>query len=196
MKSCRDVCNNDTSDKIYQKAANMVSPKEISMPRIVKHQTMRSNVPAESPKNYLCNLYYPFLDSVILQLDQKFFDHAEGVMLLSSLLPAKADTANFCEVEPPVNLFHPLSQMPLIKVKTQFLLWKRFCQNHSGVVIWKRAYKLCQPDIFLAMKILLSILATLPVFSSTAKRSFSTLRLIKLDLRTTKWVNLVWTFCA
>ena len=70
MKSCRDVSNNDTYDEIYQKAADMVSPEEINvrMPRIAKHKTMRSNVPAESPKNYyLHNLYYPFLDSVILQ---------------------------------------------------------------------------------------------------------------------------------
>ena len=49
MKSCRDVSNND---EIYQKAAVMVSLEEISMPRIVKHQTMHCNVPAESPKNY------------------------------------------------------------------------------------------------------------------------------------------------
>ena len=45
MKSCRDESNNDTYDEIYQKAADMVSPEEISMPRIVKHQTMLSNVP-------------------------------------------------------------------------------------------------------------------------------------------------------
>ena len=50
MKSCRDVSNNDTYDEVYQKAADMVSPEEISMPRIVKHQTIRSNVPAESPQ--------------------------------------------------------------------------------------------------------------------------------------------------
>ena len=58
MKSCRDVSNNDIYDEIYQKVASMVSPEKINMPRIVKHQTMRSNVPAQSPKNcYLHNLY-------------------------------------------------------------------------------------------------------------------------------------------
>ena len=70
MKSCRNGSNNDTYDEIYRKATDMVSPEEISMPRIVKHQTKRSSVPAESPKNYfLRNFYYPFLDRVILQLD-------------------------------------------------------------------------------------------------------------------------------
>ena len=45
---------------------------------------MRSNVPAQSSKNYfLRNLYYPFLDTVILQLDQRFSGHAEAVMRLS-----------------------------------------------------------------------------------------------------------------
>ena len=155
----------------------MVSPEEINMPRIVKHQTMRSK--------YLRNLYYPILDSVILQLDQKVSDHAEAVMRLSSLLSANVVTANFCELEPAVNLFLPLLQTPRIKVKAQFLLWQRFCQNHSDAVVSKRAYKLCQPDSFLAIKILLSILATLPASFATAERSFSTLRLIKSDLRTT-----------
>ena len=139
----------------------MVSPREINIPRLVKHQTMRSNVPAESTKKfYFRNLYYPVLDSMILQLDQRFSGHAEAVMRLSSLLPANAVTANSCEVEPAVNLFLPLSQAPLIKVKAQFLLWQRFCQNHSDVVVRKTAYKL---------KILLSILATLLVSSATAE---------------------------
>ena len=63
IKSCRDVSNNDTFDEINQKAADMVSSEEISMPRIVKHQTMRSNVPAESFKNYYLRiLYHPFLE--------------------------------------------------------------------------------------------------------------------------------------
>ena len=73
----------------------MVSPEEISMPRIAKHQTMRNNVPAELSKNYyLRNLYYPFRDLVILQLDQRISGHAEAVLRLSLLLV----TANFCEV--------------------------------------------------------------------------------------------------
>ena len=85
MKTCRDVSNNDPYDEIYQKVVDMASPKEINMPRIVKHQTMRNNLPIESPKNYyLHKLYYPFLNSVILQLDQQFSGHAEAVMRLNS----------------------------------------------------------------------------------------------------------------
>ena len=60
----------------------------------------------------------------------------------------------FVKLEPAFNLFLPLLQVPLIKVKAQFLLWQRFCRNHSDVVVWKRAYKLCQPDIFPAIIIL------------------------------------------
>ena len=67
---------------------------------------MLSNVPAESPKKCcIRNLYYPFLDSVILQLDQRFSAHAEAVMRLTSLLLATVVTANFREIEPAVNLF-------------------------------------------------------------------------------------------
>ena len=87
--------------------------------------------------------------------------------------------------EAKVKPFLPLMQAPLIKIKAQFLLWQRFCQNHSDVVVSKRAYNLCQPDIFLAVKILLSNLAILSAFFAAAKRSFSKLRQIKSDLRTT-----------
>ena len=164
----------------------MVSPEEITMPRIAKHRTMRSNVPAESPTNYyLRNLYYPFSDNAILQLDQPFSGHAEAVMRLSSLFPANVVTAILCEVQQAFNLFLPLLQAPLIKVKAQFLLWQRFCQNHFDVVLGKRAYKLCLPDIFPATKLLLSILAALQVSSATAEQSFSKLLQIKSDLQTT-----------
>ena len=77
----------------------MVAPEEISMPHIVKHQTVHSNVPAETPKNYyLRSLYHPFLDSVILHLNQRFFGHAEAVMRLSSILPTNVVNANFFEI--------------------------------------------------------------------------------------------------
>ena len=128
IKSWRVISNNDTYDEIYRKAIDMMSPEEISMTRIVKHQTMRSNVPAELTKNCnLRNLYYLFLDKVILQFDQQFSGHAEAVMRLSSLLPPNVVTANFCEVETAVNLFLPLLKEPLINVKAQFL---------SGRSVW------------------------------------------------------------
>ena len=93
------------------------------MPRIAKRKTMRSKVPIESLKNYyLHNLNYPFLDNVILYLDQPISGHAEVVTRLSSSVQANVVTANFCEDEPAVNLFLSLLQAPLTKVKAQFLL--------------------------------------------------------------------------
>ena len=84
---------------------------------------MRSNVPAESSKNYyLRNLYYPFFGRVILQLDQRFSGPAEALMRLSLLLPANVVTANFCKVKPAVNVFLPFLQEPLTKAKARFLL--------------------------------------------------------------------------
>ena len=65
---------------------------------------------------------------MILQLDLRFPGRAEAVLRLNLLLSANVVTANFCEVEPAVNLFLSLLQAPLIKVKAQFLLWQRFCQ--------------------------------------------------------------------
>ena len=83
-----------------------MAPDEISVPRIVKHQTMRSNVPAETRKNcYFRNLCDPFLERVVLDLDRRFSVHDEAVVRLSSILPANAVNANFCKIEPAVNVF-------------------------------------------------------------------------------------------
>ena len=55
IKSCQGIDNSDIFDEIYQKGAGMVAPEEMSMPRkpIAKHQTMCSNVLAETCKSYL-----------------------------------------------------------------------------------------------------------------------------------------------
>ena len=49
MKSFRDVSNNVTYDEIYQNPADLVSPEEISMPRIMKHQTVFGQLPEWTP---------------------------------------------------------------------------------------------------------------------------------------------------
>ena len=52
MKSCRDAAITTPTIKFIKKRLTWSQPEEISTPRIVEHQTMRSNVLAESPKNY------------------------------------------------------------------------------------------------------------------------------------------------
>ena len=113
------------------------------MPSIVKCQTMHSNEPAETSKNYyLRNLYCPFLDCDFAARSTKFFGHAEAITRRSSILPTNIVTANFCKIEPEDNVFF-VTTGALIKLKAQFLLWKRFCQNHSEAMVWIRACKLC-----------------------------------------------------
>ena len=69
------------------------------------------------------------MDSVILQLDQRFSGHTEAVILLNSLLPADVVTmvvtANFCELEPAIWFFSKL-QAPLKKTKLSLCCGKDF----------------------------------------------------------------------
>ena len=153
---------------------------------------MRSNAPVESPRNYyLRNLYYPFLDGVIVQLDQRFF-----LVMLKLLY----DWVRYSQPMLLLPIFVTLNQQSICFFPYYRRQWQKsklssYCGKDlvkmilmfwlGKVVIWKRAYKLYQTHIFLAIKILLSILATFSVSSSTADRLSSTLRLIKSDLRTT-----------
>ena len=163
----------------------MVSPEEISMPRIAKHQTMRSNVSTESPKNYYLRiLYYPFLDSLILQLNQRFSGYAEAVMRLSSLLPANVVTLNFCEVELAVNLFLSLLQAPQINDKTRFCCCKNFVK--IILMLWLRKNLQTLPTgYFYCNKNNTPYSHNTSCVFCSCKRSFSTLRLIKSDIQTT-----------
>ena len=76
-------------------------------------------------------------------------------------------------------MFLPFLQAPLVKVKAQFVPRQRFYLNHSKVVVLKKAYKVCQPDVFPEIELQLGIFAAFPLSSVTAERSFSARRLIK-----------------
>ena len=106
-------------------------------------------------------------------------------MQLSFLLPANCLNAQFSDNESVVALFMPLLQTFVAEVEAQFSLWQKLSERHLEILDWKSAYQQCDFDIYPAIRILLSILDTLPVSSVAPKKSFSAVSFLKSNLRTT-----------
>ena len=107
-----------------------------------------------------------------------------------------------------INLYQSLSPDSLVGIKSEFFQWKNkqlnisnqnstvINESNSSTSFTKRntivtseialdSFNKCTATIYLYIKVLLLIFATLPVIEATSERSFSLLKLIKNYIRTT-----------
>ena len=133
---------------------------------------------------------------MILQLDQQFSGHAEAVVRLSSFHPANVVTANFCEVEPAVNLFIFIFTGATDKSQSSVsavakILSKSFCccDLEKSLQGLPTGYYSCNKNTtqYSSNSFSLSY--------ATVEQSVSTLQLIKSDLQTSM-VKRAWTVGA
>lgn len=79
-------------DSVYQQilsSAVEVNSGEILMPRLSGRQQHRNNVPATSAEEYFkLAVFLPFIDTVTVQLDERFRHHSSVASRLSGLLPS------------------------------------------------------------------------------------------------------------
>ncbi|KAF2897242.1 hypothetical protein ILUMI_08935 [Ignelater luminosus] len=156
-------------EEIFQEACRIVEPLDIPVqaPRTAKCSTYRSNIEAPDAKEfYRLNVFLPFIDFVLGQLRSRF---------------SKAEHSS---------IFDLFTLIPSAIVKTQNLT----SRNNSLEEALERQGTSPQTAagahqetnrFFPNIKILLQILATLPVSTCSVERSFSSLKLIKSYLRTT-----------
>ena len=83
--------NGETFDGIFSRSTK-INGGEIAMPRVTKRQSNRSNVPADCANDYYKRaVFLPFVDTCLVQLQQRFKSHALIAYRLSCLLPALCD---------------------------------------------------------------------------------------------------------
>ncbi len=85
LQSLRD---GDMFDIIFD-GVEKNSGRSIEMPHLTSRQMHRINAPAGCPlQHYRRNLFYPFIDTCIAQLHERFSSHTMKASLLSGLIPA------------------------------------------------------------------------------------------------------------
>ncbi|CAH1993310.1 unnamed protein product [Acanthoscelides obtectus] len=177
---------NESQFAILFEQAQQMSSGDIVVPRITGRQTLHNNIAAETAEIYYRrNVFYPFIDHVIAELDARFKPHESTIEGIQMLLPEK--TSNDSRIKE--NL-EKIAQTFLggENEGTIFLSEYEIWHNHWKSVAQKPATVLdaidnCDDQFFPSIKKLLIILATLPVSTATPERSFSTLKRLKTYLR-------------
>ncbi|KAH8028555.1 hypothetical protein HPB51_017681 [Rhipicephalus microplus] len=175
-------------NKIFLKSLSLlkITNVEMALPRITGRQMQRSNVPSATPEEYYRrNVYLPLLADFENQLRDRFDAHKKVVVGLNMLLPKFCASASLSDIDDAVQFY--LGDIPSANViEAEFTLWGNKCcqiEEKNRLACALEALEMCNRDFFPNIHSLLSILATLPVSTSTPKRSFSTLRRLKSYLR-------------
>ncbi len=167
-------------DKIFSHSVRMAEHvgTEVSMPRIVRRQQHRSNPEVSSPKDYYKKtVAIPFLDHVLSTLDSQF---SEAAKVASSLLGVVPSVCCSQEVNLDAALEKYHQDLPSVELFSGEL--RRWIKKFEKMPVEERpataaqAIKVCDPDMFPNVSIILQIACTLPVTSCQCERSASALR--------------------
>ena len=157
------------------------------MPRLVGRQTCRNNTVASTASEYYKRaIWYPFLDSTLQSLRDKFSAHQLTLLKLVALVPTVVQSYEWTDVVDSCRLYQ--SQISSEEeVRHEYNQWKAIClrmepaQRPSTPL---QALDIAPPRL-MNIVTLLRIFCTLPVSTCTAERAFSAMKLLKNYLRNT-----------
>lgn len=183
--------------KIFKIASSVADSLGVSiaLPRITKKQVNRSNIPADNAEVYYRrSIFIPWLDSFLANIRERFCKHRhilKGFMCLlpSGSLPSEVEKEQFLNIASYYQEDLDCNKAP--SLTPEFELWYQKFKDSNEPLPRNAidALNACNKDIYSNIFILLKTFATLPVSTSTAERSFSTLRRIKTYLRNTMGEN-------
>lgn len=185
LEHLRNTAQNEFSN-IFQDASILAKKLDIQivLPRLTKCQKNRINFQSNTPEDYFrISIFIPFLDIFISEIKCRFIDH-------------KTTLSGFCRLFSEITISSTKDFYELIHLYDKDLIDHNKDVLISELKLWIRkinslptkpknamdALLICNdlyPNIFKRLQ----ILATLPVSTATAERSFSTLKRIKTYLR-------------
>lgn len=175
---------------IFQKNSSLCEKFEVSVtiPRRAKQQIHRDNYPADDPETFFRqSVYIPYMDQLISELESRFQDQGETCSLLWCLIPKFCTSATGDQINRLLEKYQTDIESSTV-VLPEVKRWLNKWENAAGEKRPSNAIEAlsdCTNDLYPNVRILLQIVATLPVSTATAERSFSTLRRLKTYLRTT-----------
>lgn len=185
-----------TFDVLFCTAQNIISSvngETIAVPRITGRQANRVNVPAANTSEYYrLSLFIPFVDYLINELKQRFTAHASILASLQIFLPQhccncqlKEDPETEEQIRKCSEFYYNMLPDPQ-HLAPEMEVWQKKWQMVSDgdrPLSALDSFMSCNGEFFPNIQVLLRILATLPVSTATAERSFSTLKRLKSYLR-------------
>lgn len=191
----QSIRNEDIFKRIFDKASKIAEQVGVSptIPRVVGTQIYRANYEIhnnESISYYRQSIFYPYLDDMIMSLNERFSSNTGLLESLSHLLPSKMSNSTFNKVKPAFDFYkedllsNANGDMYEQLLISEFDFWKLKWLNEENIPNNPLdALSKCNENFFPNIFILLKILSILPVTTSSVERSFSSLKRIKTYLR-------------
>lgn len=191
VKAVISATRNDENEfeGVFCKAEHMATLANVSPlepPRVCIRQTQRSNVPASTPKEYFKRtLFFPYVDSLIQQLDTRFGSLAQQSVQALCLLPKSIDNLDQQSVQDIINRYGP--DMPDTSTFRQELkLWRHMWtgkQDRPDTITETLLDSKSSPQMYPNIVKILNLMLLTSVTSSSTERANSSLRRIKTSLR-------------
>lgn len=172
---------------------------DVKLPRLCSKQKNRNNAPSTYNKcadvnsaedqveiHYRINLFLPFIDFFIAQLEERFNKHKAVFEGFQCLFGIEINSETKTKLDALVQCYanDVLSNNDDIYVELK--LWRKDVDrtnSHDALKSAITSLDVCDQTLYPSIYQLLKILCTLPVTTCTPERSFSTLKRIKTYLR-------------
>ena len=180
---------NEEFETIFERARIVAQSVDCSLeiPRQVARQQHRANASATTPCEYWrINLFFPFIDHLMTQFDERFRESSRnmylGYYLIPKYLPQLDDEklkAIRESYQADLPQFHSFEQ--------ELLRWRNMTRKFdvNDKYPLQTALKIADKEFFPNLHAILSSILTLPVGSVCCERSFSSLRRLKTWERST-----------
>ena len=166
---------------------------EPCLPRRCSRQTHHSNAPADTPSEYYCRtVSIPLLDHMLSEMDSRFSCHQRTALFGLSVVPSIMLSLTREECTTKLRQFAEMYQDDLpspdcieSELHCWWMKWQREVREHGQASLPTTPSQTLRhiTTMYPNIRVLVTILCTLPVTSCTAERSFSALKRIKTALR-------------
>ena len=174
-----------------EKLLREIGGSDVIMPRCCVNQRNRGNVSAATPEDYYRNNgFIPFLDSILVQLDERFgADNVPPALAFQELMPRFQSEGSLNRVCEAALVYRGDINRPEKVVEAEIQRW--LALPHSVIITddtksdLENSLSAANDRFFPAVSTMLRIFGTLPVTTATAERTFSFLKRLKTYLRST-----------
>ncbi|KAK7132902.1 hypothetical protein R3I93_019224 [Phoxinus phoxinus] len=190
-RNVRQVIANQRNEQgfspCFQKATALANSVDVvpTKRRISVKQNYRPNVSTESVEDhYRVNLFYPFIDHITTELDERFSESNEPALLAAYLVPKSLKKLSEEREQRMVKWYHEDLPYPNT-VDQEVECWRHKFHSEDGVLPASalETLKTTQMAFFPNIQCMLKIFLTLPVTTCECERSFSAMRRLKTWLR-------------
>ena len=194
--SCKDVIqafrdNEEIFVGLFRDAEGLYG-ESILMPRIVNQQANRANQPAVSSLHfYRRSVFLSFIDIVFEQLSERFPSYLVDCIKMQFSITSVCLKHDICfdSIRNAINFYLSIQDDSIEAVEVEFMRWRSYWLRHKHNFLPNNALNALlsakEMETYPSLEVLLQILTTLPVYTATNGCSFSALKYLKTNLRST-----------